>query len=67
MEVKGITIRVKLPTFDGKTSSLNYSKQFAAAAKMSSWTVKGRVSLIVSLRREVMDFLQTLPQKEVDN
>ena len=54
-------IKVKPPTYDGKTSWSTYLKQFEAAAAANGWSPADKaVALIVALRGEAMNVLQTL-------
>lgn len=56
---------IKPPTFDGKTSWVTYVTQFEAAAKANRWTDPEKATaLIVALRGDASDVLQTIPPQE---
>lgn len=59
---------MKPPTFDGKTSWLTYIKQFEAAAVANAWSSSDRTTaLILALRGDASDILQTLPPEELQD
>uniref|UniRef100_T1I4L2 Retrotransposon gag domain-containing protein n=1 Tax=Rhodnius prolixus TaxID=13249 RepID=T1I4L2_RHOPR len=61
--VHGAGPRIKPPAYDGTSSWANYVLQFNAAASANSWTERDKVtSLIVSLRGEALDILQSIPE-----
>ncbi|KAK7873648.1 hypothetical protein R5R35_009334 [Gryllus longicercus] len=60
--------RVKPPTFDGTSSWPNYLKQFKAAATANGWSgTDCATALIVSLRGNAVDILETIPIEEQAN
>lgn len=62
------TMKVKPPTFDGKVPWSTYYKQFEAAATANGWTDKQKtVSLVVALRGDALNILQTVPGNQQNN
>ncbi|KAK7793990.1 hypothetical protein R5R35_003954 [Gryllus longicercus] len=60
--------RVKPPTFDGTSSWPNYLKQFKAAATANGWSgTDCATALILSLRGNAVDVLETIPIEEQAN
>ena len=56
------------PVFDGKSTWPNYLKQFEAAAKVNGWTLMEKTAaLILSLRGEAIDILQTLKPEDQED
>ena len=61
-------MRIKPPTFDGKTPWANFLLQFEAAARANGWTLAEKASaLIVALRGDAIDVLQTIPLEVQDD
>ncbi|KAJ8950916.1 hypothetical protein NQ318_008354 [Aromia moschata] len=61
-------IRMKPPQFDGKSSWVNYLRQFEAAAKANGWSlVEKATALTLALRGDATDLLQTLSLEEQDD
>ncbi|KAJ8940116.1 hypothetical protein NQ318_009830 [Aromia moschata] len=57
------TSRMKPPTYNGKTSWDTYKKQFDAAASVNKWSDEEKTTaLVVALRGEALDILQTLTE-----
>ncbi|KAJ8937745.1 hypothetical protein NQ318_009155 [Aromia moschata] len=53
--------RMKPPQFDGKSSWVNYLRQFEAAAKANGWSLAEKATaLTLALRGDAIDILQTL-------
>ncbi|KAJ8981436.1 hypothetical protein NQ317_015638 [Molorchus minor] len=60
--------KIKPPTYDGKTSWQTYMKQFDAAANVNNWSEsKKATALIVSLRGDALEILQTLNEDQHKN
>ncbi|KAJ8953487.1 hypothetical protein NQ318_023608, partial [Aromia moschata] len=61
-------IRMKPPQFDGKSSWVNYLRQFEAAAKANCWSLaeKARAPTL-ALRGDATDILQTLSLEEQED
>ncbi|GLV37954.1 hypothetical protein CBL_06344 [Carabus blaptoides fortunei] len=58
-------MKLKAPTFDGKTPWSTYFKQFDAAAMVNGWTDEEKaITLIISLRGEALNILQTIPDSQ---
>ncbi|GLV43709.1 hypothetical protein CBL_21492 [Carabus blaptoides fortunei] len=58
-------MKLKAPIFDGKTPSSTYFKQFDAAAMVNGWTDEEKtITLIISLRGEALNILQTIPDSQ---
>ncbi|KAJ8934947.1 hypothetical protein NQ318_000484 [Aromia moschata] len=54
-------IRMKPPQFDGKSSWVNYLRQFEAAAKANGWSLAEKATaLTLALRGDATDILQSL-------
>src|ERR1700712_1442050 len=61
------TTKIKAPTYDGKTSWSNYLRQFNAAAIANGWDEQEKAtSLIISLRGDALDILQSIPENKQD-
>ncbi|KAJ8958604.1 hypothetical protein NQ318_016325, partial [Aromia moschata] len=61
-------IRMKPPQFDGKSSWVNYLRQFEAAARANGWSLAEKATaLTLALRGDVTDILQTLSLEEQDD
>ncbi|KAJ8941492.1 hypothetical protein NQ318_006178 [Aromia moschata] len=61
-------IRMKPPLFDGKSSWVNYLRQFEAAAKANGWSLAEKATaLTLALRGDATDILQTLSLEEQDD
>ena len=61
------TTKIKAPTYDGKTSWSNYLRQFNAAAIANGWDEEEKAtSLIISLRGDALDILQSIPEDKQD-
>ncbi|KAJ8939567.1 hypothetical protein NQ318_014131, partial [Aromia moschata] len=61
-------IRMKPPQFDGKSSWVNYLRQFEAAARANGWSLAEKATaLTLALRGDATDILQTLSLEEQDN
>ncbi|KAJ8942434.1 hypothetical protein NQ318_006237, partial [Aromia moschata] len=60
-------IRMKPPQFDGKSSWVNYLRQFEAAAKANGWSLAGARALTLALRGDATDILQTLSLEEQED
>ncbi|KAJ8953767.1 hypothetical protein NQ318_015424 [Aromia moschata] len=61
-------IRMKPPQFDGKSSWVNYLRQFEAAAKANGWSLAEKATaLTLALRGDATDILQTLSLEEQDD
>ncbi|KAJ8975434.1 hypothetical protein NQ317_000170 [Molorchus minor] len=57
--------KIKPPTYDGKTSWQTYMKQFDAAANVNNWSESEKATaLIVSLRGDALEILQTLNEDQ---
>ncbi|KAJ8980521.1 hypothetical protein NQ317_008318 [Molorchus minor] len=60
--------KIKPPTYDGKTSWQTYMKQFEAAANVNNWSESEKATaLIVSLRGDALEILQTLNEDQHKN
>ncbi|KAJ8949256.1 hypothetical protein NQ318_022769 [Aromia moschata] len=58
-------IRMKPPQFDGKSSWVNYLRQFEAAARANGWSLAEKATaLTLALRGDATDILQTLSLEE---
>ncbi|KAJ8940491.1 hypothetical protein NQ318_008529 [Aromia moschata] len=61
-------IRMKPPQFDGKSSWVNYLRQFEAAARANGWSLAEKATaLTLALRDDATDILQTLSLEEQDD
>ncbi|KAJ8960511.1 hypothetical protein NQ318_013795 [Aromia moschata] len=61
-------IRMKPPQFDGKSSWVNYLRQFEAAARANGWSLAEKATaLTLALRGDATDILQTLSLVEQDD
>ncbi|KAJ8946776.1 hypothetical protein NQ318_018985 [Aromia moschata] len=61
-------IRMKPPQFDGKSSWVNYLRQFEAAARANGWSLAVKATaLTLALRGDATDILQTLSLEEQDD
>ncbi|KAJ8963216.1 hypothetical protein NQ318_018682 [Aromia moschata] len=61
-------IRMKPPLFDGKSSWVNYLRQFEAAAKANGWSLAEKATaLTLALRGDATDILQTLSLEEQED
>ncbi|KAJ8948860.1 hypothetical protein NQ318_013513, partial [Aromia moschata] len=61
-------IRMKPPQFDGKSSWVNYLRQFEAAARANDWSLAEKATaLTLALRGDATDILQTLSLEEQDD
>ncbi|KAJ8947791.1 hypothetical protein NQ318_019463 [Aromia moschata] len=61
-------IRMKPPQFDGKSSWVNYLRQFEAAAKANGWSLAEKATaLTLALRGDATDILQTLSLEEQES
>ncbi|KAJ8962664.1 hypothetical protein NQ318_001058 [Aromia moschata] len=61
-------IRMKPPQFDGKSSWVNYLRQFEAAAKANGWSLAEKATaLTLALRGDATDILQTLSLEEQED
>ncbi|KAJ8958303.1 hypothetical protein NQ318_017449 [Aromia moschata] len=61
-------IRMKPPQFDGKSSWVNYLRQFEAAAKANCWSLAEKATaLTLALRGDATDILQTLSLEEQED
>ncbi|KAJ8947826.1 hypothetical protein NQ318_009970 [Aromia moschata] len=61
-------IRMKPPQFDGKSSLVNYLRQFEAAARANGWSLAEKATaLTLALRGDATDILQTLSLEEQDD
>ncbi|KAJ8939474.1 hypothetical protein NQ318_022528 [Aromia moschata] len=61
-------IRMKPPQFDGKSSWVNYLRQFEAAARANGWSLAEKATaLTLALRGDATDILQTLSLEEQDD
>ncbi|KAJ8941415.1 hypothetical protein NQ318_010165 [Aromia moschata] len=61
-------IRMKPPQFDGKSSWVNYLRQFEAAARANSWSLAEKATaLTLALRGDATDILQTLSLEEQED
>ncbi|KAG5894219.1 hypothetical protein JTB14_002270 [Gonioctena quinquepunctata] len=61
-------LSMKPPQFDGKTPWANYRRQFEAAAKANGWNAGERaVALLLALRGEATNILQTLTAQEQED
>ncbi|KAJ8949926.1 hypothetical protein NQ318_007634 [Aromia moschata] len=59
---------MKPPQFDGKSSWVNYLRQFEAAARANGWSLAEKAtSLTLALRGDATDILQTLSLEEQDD
>ncbi|KAJ8954832.1 hypothetical protein NQ318_023391, partial [Aromia moschata] len=56
---------LKTPTYDGQSSWSMYRRQFEAAAKANGWTSQEMAtSLVISLRCQVLEILQSIPEEQ---
>ncbi|KAJ8958333.1 hypothetical protein NQ318_017479 [Aromia moschata] len=56
---------LKPPTYDGQSSWSMYRRQFEAAAKANGWTSQEMAtSLVISLRGQALEILQSIPEEE---
>ncbi|KAJ8946361.1 hypothetical protein NQ318_010126 [Aromia moschata] len=61
-------IRMKPPQFDGKSSWVNYLRQFEAAAKANGWSLAEKATaLTLALRGDATDIIQTLSLEEQED
>ncbi|KAJ8944642.1 hypothetical protein NQ318_004732 [Aromia moschata] len=61
-------IRMKPPQFDGKSSWVNYLRQFEAAARANGWSLAEKATaLTLALRGDATYILQTLSLEEQDD
>ncbi|KAJ8952993.1 hypothetical protein NQ318_015353 [Aromia moschata] len=61
-------IRMKPPQFDGKSSWVNYLRQFEAAARANGWSLAEKATaLTLALRGDATDILQTLSLEQQDD
>ncbi|KAJ8953318.1 hypothetical protein NQ318_012112 [Aromia moschata] len=59
---------MKPPQFDGKSSWVNYLRQFEAAARANGWSLAEKATaLTLALRGDATDILQTLSFEEQDD
>ncbi|KAJ8937347.1 hypothetical protein NQ318_003621 [Aromia moschata] len=59
---------MKPPLFDGKSSWVNYLRQFEAAARANGWSLAEKATaLTLALRGDATDILQTLSLEEQDD
>ncbi|KAJ8953510.1 hypothetical protein NQ318_023633, partial [Aromia moschata] len=59
---------MKPPQFDGKSSWVNYLRQFEAAARANGWSLAEKATaLTLALRGDATDILQTLSLEEQDD
>jgi len=59
---------IKPPVYDAKNSWQIYKKQFVAAAEANSWTSSDKATaLVLSLREEAFEVLQTLDDSHYKN
>ncbi|KAJ8935812.1 hypothetical protein NQ318_023366 [Aromia moschata] len=55
---------LKPPTYDGQSSWSMYRRQFEAAAKANGWTSQEMAtSLVISLRGQALEILQSIPEE----
>ncbi|KAJ8936945.1 hypothetical protein NQ318_015563 [Aromia moschata] len=56
---------LKPPTYDGQSSLSMYRRQFEAAAKANGWTPQEMAtSLVISLRGQALEILQSIPEEQ---
>ncbi|KAJ8948861.1 hypothetical protein NQ318_013514 [Aromia moschata] len=56
---------LKPPTYDGQSSWYMYRRQFEAAAKANGWTSQEMAtSLVISLRGQALEILQSIPEEQ---
>ncbi|KAJ8962236.1 hypothetical protein NQ318_018208 [Aromia moschata] len=56
---------LKPPTYDGQSSWSMYRRQFEAAAKANGWTSQEMAtSLVISLRGQALEILQSIPEEQ---
>ncbi|KAJ8944263.1 hypothetical protein NQ318_013675 [Aromia moschata] len=56
---------LKPPTYDGQSSWSMYRRQFEAAAKANGWTPQEMTtSLVISLRGQALEILQSIPEEQ---
>ncbi|KAJ8957183.1 hypothetical protein NQ318_007745 [Aromia moschata] len=56
---------LKPPTYDGQSSWSMYRSQFEAAAKANGWTPQEMAtSLVISLRGQALEILQSIPEEQ---
>jgi hypothetical protein len=60
------TVRVKPPTYDGKTPWSTYSKQFEAAGNANGWTEEDRATGLI-VQGDALNILQAMPEHELRN
>ncbi|KAJ8949844.1 hypothetical protein NQ318_000544 [Aromia moschata] len=61
-------IRMKPPQFDGKSSWVNYLRQFEAATRANGWSLAEKATaLTLALRGDATDILQTLSLEEQED
>ncbi|KAJ8951465.1 hypothetical protein NQ318_000159 [Aromia moschata] len=59
---------LKPPTYDGQSSWSMYRRQFEAAAKANGWTPQEMAtSLVISLRGQALEILQSIPEEQQNN
>ncbi|KAJ8948844.1 hypothetical protein NQ318_013496 [Aromia moschata] len=62
---KSVHKMLKPPTYDGQSSWSMYRRQFEAAAKANGWTSQEMAtSLVLSLRGQALDILQSIPEEQ---
>ncbi|XP_056639357.1 uncharacterized protein LOC130446872 [Diorhabda sublineata] len=66
-EDNGSFTRAKSPTFDGKTSWINYVKQLKAAGVNNCSDKEKAVNLNIALRGDALDVLQKIPLLETED
>ncbi|KAJ8932554.1 hypothetical protein NQ318_004708 [Aromia moschata] len=56
---------LKPPTYDGQSSWSMYRRQFEAAARANGWTPQEMAtSLVISLRGQALEILQSIPEEQ---
>ncbi|KAJ8960146.1 hypothetical protein NQ318_003866 [Aromia moschata] len=56
---------LKPPTYDGQSSWSMYRRQFEAAARANGWTSQEMAtSLVISLRGQALEILQSIPEEQ---
>ncbi|KAJ8937218.1 hypothetical protein NQ318_005922 [Aromia moschata] len=56
---------LKPPTYDGQSSWSMYRRQFEAAAKANGWTPQEMAtSLVIALRGQALEILQSIPEEQ---
>ena len=59
------TTRLQPPTYDGQTSWCTYKRQFEAAALANNWNNEEKaMALVLALRGQALELLQTIPVTE---